>query len=336
MTTEPMTQVALDERPWRGPEDTAAMAALANAVNAAEGVDEHVDVDGLTNWLAHDDAQFIATRDVILFERDGQLVAYGWTFWVDTTDGLREHRLGGYVHPDWQRRGIGTRLLHRLEEMARAALAAYPTERPVHFGSFADGARVAKQALLQREGFTVVRWFFEMRRDLHAEITVPPLPEGLEVRPVAPDRAVLRQLFDADSEAFQDHWGGFAATDARFAEWMGDPDFDPSLFVVAWDGDEIAGASINAIYRHENEAFARRRGWLDSVFVRRPWRRRGLAGALVARSLVVLREAAMDEGWLGVDAENPTGALGVYERAGFEIAKRHLAYRRPMAREGNP
>jgi len=74
----------------------------------------------------------------------------------------------------------------------------------------------------------------------------------------------------------------------------------------------------------------RRRGWLESVFVRRPWRRRGLAQAIVARSLVVLRERGMDHAMLGVDADNPTGAVGVYERAGFVVAKRSTAYRKPM------
>jgi ribosomal protein S18 acetylase RimI-like enzyme len=69
---------------------------------------------------------------------------------------------------------------------------------------------------------------------------------------------------------------------------------------------------------------------LDSVFVRRPWRRRGLAAALVGRSLALLRDRGMTSAWLGVDADNPTGALGVYERAGFEVHLRSSAYHKPM------
>ena len=76
--------------------------------------------------------------------------------------------------------------------------------------------------------------------------------------------------------------------------------------------------------------FGRKRGWLDGVFVRRPWRRRGLASALVARALVRLREAGMEEAMLGVDSENPSGALGLYERAGFQVHRRSRAYRRLM------
>ncbi|MDH4148763.1 MAG: GNAT family N-acetyltransferase [Acidimicrobiia bacterium] len=158
---------------------------------------------------------------------------------------------------------------------------------------------------------------------------IPPMPEGLELRPIS-DREGYRRVWDADAEAFMDHWGGFDASDASFEEWLDQPDFDPSLFLIAWDGDEIAGGVINEIDTTENEALNRKRGLLASVFVRRPWRRRGLAAALVARSLLLLRERGMTSAWLGVDADNPTGALGVYERAGFAVHSRATAYRKPM------
>jgi mycothiol synthase len=207
---------------------------------------------------------------------------------------------------------------------------AAPTDRPVVVGSFADERRAAKISLLQSLGYQPARWFFEMLRPSLDEIDVPPLPEGLEIRPMTSARHEVRRLFDADVEAFQDHWGGFAADDAAFEEWLTEPNFDPSLYVVAWDGEQIAGGVENAIYAKDNEAFNRRRGWLDSVFVRRPWRRRGLGAALVARSLVRLREAGMSEAMLGVDSANPTGALGLYERAGFKVHTRSQAFRKPM------
>ena len=141
-------------------------------------------------------------------------------------------------------------------------------------------------------------------------------------------RDQLKQLWAADTEAFLDHWGGFDGSDEAFEEWLGEPNFDPTLYVVAWDGDEIAGGVLNGINTSENEQLGVRRGWLESVFVRRPWRRRGLAAALVARSLVLLRERGMTSAILGVDAENPTGALGVYERAGFVVATRDVCLRR--------
>ena len=108
------------------------------------------------------------------------------------------------------------------------------------------------------------------------------------------------------------------------------PDTDPTLWLIAWEGSEIAGGVINAIFAHENEAMGYRRGWLESVFTRRAWRRRGLAQALIARSLLLLRERGMTSAGLGVDAANPSGALGLYETAGFAVHERFVAWRKPM------
>jgi len=87
---------------------------------------------------------------------------------------------------------------------------------------------------------------------------------------------------------------------------------------------------MNAIYPAENEALGVQRGWLDHVSVRRPWRRRGLASALIAESLRAIRDAGMTDAALGVDAENPTGALRVYENLGFRRARTGVSYRKLM------
>jgi mycothiol synthase len=306
------------------------MAPLANAVNAAEGVDELVTAEELKNWLDHPTAAFDPGGDVALAEVDDLLVGYAWVDWVETTDGLLEFRFGGYVHPDWQGRGIGRRLLAWQEERAREAPAAKTTDRPVVFGTWAPDERAAKRRLFERAGYEPVRYFFEMRRSDLDQVEVQPLPEGIEVRRLGRDRASERQLWDADVEAFADHWGGFDASDAAFERMLTAPHHDPDLWVVAWDGDEIAGAVTNAIFVAENEAYGRRQGWLETVFVRRPWRRRGLGAAIVTRALVRLREAGMSEALLGVDSDNPSGALGLYERAGFVIHRRAARYRRAM------
>jgi mycothiol synthase len=131
-------------------------------------------------------------------------------------------------------------------------------------------------------------------------------------------------------EAFQDHWGGFDASEASFRRWIERPEWNPELFVVAWDGGEIAGGVVNAIFPEENEALGLNRGWLESVFTRRRWRKRGLARALIARSLHVLATRGLNAAALGVDADNPSGALGLYESFGFSVIHRGQAWRRPM------
>jgi mycothiol synthase len=307
-----------------------AMSAIVSATNQVEGVDEVTTADELVNWFRHPGPHFDAATDLVLAEVGAQLVGYLYLQWVDTTDGLREFRAGGYVHPEWQRRGIGHALMAWAERRAVERIAEQPTERPVVIGSFADERRRAKIGLLESLGYEPTRWFFEMLRPSLDEVEIPPLPNGIEIRPLSSAREDVRRVFDADVEAFQDHWGGFAADDAAFEEWLTEPNFDPSLYVVAWDGDEIAGAVENTIYDSDNSAFGRKRGWLDGVFTRRPWRRRGLGAALVARSLVVLRERGMTEAMLGVDSDNPSGALGLYQRAGFVEHQRSVALRKPL------
>jgi len=329
-TNRPMTELELVFRSWRGEPDAVEMARISNAANETDSVDERNSPQELLNYFSHPGEHFDAARDVVIVEHRGVAVGYGWHNWIDTTDGQREGRMGGYVHPDWTHRGVGRRLLHWLEARARASVLEHPTELPAVYGSWVDERRIGKRALLEQEGYAVARRFFEMRRDHLEEVSAAPMPDGLEIRAIPVDRASLRRLLDADAEAFQDHWGGWAADDAAFEEWLNDPSFDPSLYVVAWDRDEIAGAVINHIPRLENEAMGRRRGWLESVFVRRAWRRRGLAQALVTRSLEVLHERGMDHAMLGVDADNPTGAVGVYERAGFVVVNSSTAYRKPM------
>ncbi len=316
-------------RPFAGESDIDHFVRISSAGNAADGVDERASHEALHNFFSRARPSFDPAHDIVVAEANGQPVAYGFTSWEDTTDGLRDYMTRGHVHPEWRRRGVGTAILAHNEARLRNVAASQETDRPRHYVGFSPEARVGAVALLTGNGYRPVRFFFDMLRPNLEEVDVPPMPEGLEIRPVE-GRVRLRQLFDADAEAFLDHWGGFDVSDEKFEQWMADPDLDPTLHVVAWDGDEIAGAVVNSINEHENRELDRRRGLLDSVFVRRPWRGQGLAAALVARSLVLLRERGMTSAWLGVDADNPTGALRLYEKAGFGVHLRSTAYRKPM------
>jgi mycothiol synthase len=310
------------------PGDAEPMSQLWNRTFSADGVPWRTEPAELENWFSTANDKFDASRDTFLVEVQGTLVATADAEWVDTTDGLREFRMGAMVDPPWRRRGIGTWLQHVLEEHAAELAERYPTDKPKLLGTWAADSEADRIALVKRFGFEPARYFFDMARPSLDDIEEPVLPDGLDFRPVDTDR--LKQLWDADVEAFLDHWGGFDGSAERFEQWRTDPKFDPSLFVVAWDGDEIAGGVVNEINEVENAAFNRKRGWLRSVFVRRPWRRRGLGQAVVLRSLQVFRDRGMTSAGLGVDADNPTGALGLYARTGFEVEMRSTAYRKPL------
>ena len=316
----------LDLRRFAGEEDLPEIVRVLNAENDADGIVEHETLDGLRAWLSNPSDQFDAVRDVVVASLDGRVVGVAGQDWIDTRDGeLREFRLWGAVDPPYRRRGIGTALLADGERRALGSDAARSSPRPVSLGAWsADGRPGAR--LLERHGYEVVRWFFDMVRPTLDDIPELPLPSVFELRPVAPEQHP--QLWRANREAFRDHWGGSDESEAAMHRFFDDPSNDPSLWLIAWDGDEIAGGIINAIHEEENEALGLRRGWLSSVFTRRPWRRRGLARALIARSLVLLRDRGMTSAALGVDADNPSGALGLYESAGFAVEERFTAMRK--------
>jgi ribosomal protein S18 acetylase RimI-like enzyme len=140
-----------------------------------------------------------------------------------------------------------------------------------------------------------------------------------------------RTIFEAEDEAFRDHWGHRAPTDGDFKQVFSMPELDTSMWQVAWDDDEVAGVVQAWIWPSENEKLGVARGWLEKISVRRPWRRRGLARALTARGLAALRDRGMTDAMLGVDADNPTGALGLYVDLGFEVDQRSTTFRRPIS-----
>jgi mycothiol synthase len=320
----------LQLRAYAGESDVPDIVRIENAENEADGVSERVSLSGMLAQYRHASEMFDPVRDVTLAVCDGRSVGYAMREWVDTSDGdLREYRLHGAVEPAYRRRGIGSALLADSERLARQLARGHRTERQRAFGSWSGDTQAGDIAVLRRHGYTPVRWFFEMLRPTLDDVPAVPMPDGLEVRPIT--RELVPAVWHADVEAFQDHWGGFDDSDAALRRWIARPTFDPGLWLVAFDGDQVAGGVINSIDREENAALGIERGWLNSVFTRRPWRKRGLARALIARSLDLLRERGMTSAGLGVDADNPTGALDLYEKLGFGVHERSTAWRKPMA-----
>ena len=146
---------------------------------------------------------------------------------------------------------------------------------------------------------------------------------GLHIRWMI--RRDMPEVLDIERCSFEFPW-----TEDDFVRFFGEPHIDTSLWQVAWDGDQVAGLVINAIVPHDNEQTGQKLGWLESVATRRPWRRRGLAGALISRSLRVLAERGMEVAALGVDSQSPTGALRLYESFGFRPERTWMFLRKPF------
>lgn len=262
-------------------------------------------------------------KDLVIAEVDGVPVADAGIDRV-VRAGVAVYETWGHVDPAWRRRGLGRALLRENLRRIRERGAAEPDGVPFEARAHVDEREAGHHRLVADAGFEPIRWFFMMRRPTLDEIPDTPLPDDLEFRAVTPD--LHRRIWEADNEAFRDHWQAREPEEGDFTSLFAKADLDTSLWAVAWDGEEIAGVVQPWIWKEENRELGVQRGWIEHISVRRPWRRRGLGRALTAEGLRRLRAAGMKEAMLGVDAENPTGALGVYERLGFEVHQRTTAY----------
>lgn len=318
----------LEVRFFRDVSDYERLATLTCAANEHDGIPFLPTAHNLQ--IDMDDAVGLDPRkDVVIVSVDGTVIATSSVKRV-VRDEVPTYEISGSVDPAFRRRGLGTWLMGWSVGHARARAVLEDPEGRVALGSFAEDSETAHRALLAGAGLQSVRHFFLMRRTGLEEIPDAPLPDGIEIRPVSPDQH--RVIFDAETEAFRDHWGNREVGDAEFRATFALNELDTDLWVVAWAGDEVAGVVQNWVWPEENVRLGVKRGWLEHISVRRPWRRRSLARAITAASLVKLRAAGLDEGMLGVDSENANGALGLYEGLGFTVHSRAAAYRRDLDR----
>ena len=321
-------------RHFAGPGDYTGMNDTANASRLADGDDFITPLEGFASFYDHL-VNCDRDRDLLLVEVDGRIVGYGRTSWAleDGADGevdaVRVHETICFLRPEWRRKGIGrtmlAALIGRIEEM-RAALS--PAAR-VEAEAFGDVAAGGLEPLLRPFGFEPIRYGYQMLRPTLDDQPDAPMPAGLEIREVRDEH--LRAIWDAADEAFRDGNGYRPSTEDDYQVFLADPlQADRSLWRVAWDGDAVAGQVRGFINAEANAAMGTNRGWVENISVRRPYRHRGLARALINETFKVLRARGVTEGVLGVDATNPTGALRVYESMGFAPISESRTYRKPI------
>jgi len=268
---------------------------------------------------------------MIFAELNHEVIGYSRCFWREEEHGPHIYGSVGFLIPDWRRKGIGSSMLHWIENRMRALAGSHMKIESGLFENFAGDASVGLAVMLEKNGYKPIRYGVEMVRPDLENIPDFPLPEGLEIRPVLP--GYYRAIWDADKEAFRDHWGYSEPTEEDYQGWLGNKTiFKPELWQIAWDKNtnEVAGQVRTFINEKENEKYNRKRGYTEFISVRRPWRKKGLARALIVRSLRLQKEQGMIESALGADSENLSGATRVYEDCGFHVTKRSTIYRKPI------
>jgi len=332
-----VTEIALPDAPafaglrfrrYRGEEDHPAMLRVYMSVHEHDGLEEVLTLEKFNlNYATLVNCD--PARDIVIAEIDGEVVAYARVFWNALVEGGRSYENFGFVHPSWRRRGIGGSLHRHTEGRLRQIADSHGEIAPKWFGSEGIDTDAGNTALLLGDGYTAARFFYDMVAPSLEDVVAPPMPDGIELRPVTRDQ--YRTIWLGSAEAFRDHWGEQEWTDGDWTRFDADPDnADPRLWRIGWDGDEVAGAVVTTVPVEENELYERARVYVAQVSVRRPWRRRGLARALLAGSLVGAREAGFTSASLGVDTDSPTGATALYESLGFAPEKTFTAYRKPL------
>ena len=313
-------------RAYRGPEDHPDMAATAAAVRADNGDRELGTVADIDNHYGHLD-QAALPRDCALVELDGRVVAYGRASWGELADGGAQVECILNIRPEARGRGVEEVLADHALRRARelATDPAISRGRLASLVVFVTGRDEVQRSVLAGLGFRITGHYASLIRPDFASIPDLPLPDGLEVRPIDPaDRAMHRRAYDAAARAFADSHGEEKPSEAKFDEFVNDPSFAPALWQVAFAGERIAGQILN--YLGDVEPDGTRIGWTENISVQPEHRRRGLARALLARSLRVVRDAGATCAGLGVDLRNPNQAVELYQSMGYRIVSEAFEY----------
>ena len=293
--------------------DLEAVLAVLRAADAA--------VAGDSDWTASDLAdewsRLDLERDAWVVELDGTIVGYS------SFEARSGRFLGdGYVHPEHRRRGVGSAIVRLIEERARAEESSVPAGERVYLQNGTLDTDECTDRFYRERGYESVRGFRGMQIDLEAEPEVPDVP-GIEIRLYRhPDEA--QAFYDTHQDSFASHW---EFRPMAWEEWRKRQDkttFDPTLWWAAVADDEIAGISI---CEQKNDPDL---GWVDALGVRPAYRRRGIAEALLKTAFAEFWRRGERRVGLGVDAESPTGATRVYERAGMRTLWHAIVYEKEL------
>jgi mycothiol synthase len=258
---------------------------------------------------------------------DGQIVGC-MEFW-DLSEPHVRYNTWGRVHPAHADRGIGSYLVCWAEERAQQSLPRAAKDTRVTMLNWANDLDRRVQPLFENFGWNLIRKSYRMEIELTEQPAEPIWPDGIRLRTFVPGQDE-RATVEADRASFRDHWGyverPFEDELKQFKHFMQSPEFDPTLWLLAMDGDRVAGICLNQPHAHDDVDM----GWVSSLGVRREYRRHGLGHAFLQYSFADFYRRGKRKVGLGVDANSLTGALRLYERAGMHVARVNSTFEKEL------
>ena len=291
-------------------EDAEAVAALISACQIADtGASDMSVEEVLDDWHTLD----LAEEAVILTAPDGRIAAYADVF----NRSFVIVSVYGYVHPDYREVGLGRYLVAWGERWTRDHMPQAQENARVVVQHYINSANEGARRLLEGSGYTPVRGIYVMEAELDETSPLPHWPADISLRTFVPGKDE-RVVYEAVEDAFRDLWGRPRNPFERFVRETGKENFDPSLWFLAVEGDEIAGLTLGKTLAGE--------GWVEVVGVRRPWRNRGLGLALLRHAFTEYHRRGTHRVNLSVDAESITGAPRLYGRAGMRVRESYIIH----------
>lgn len=306
--------------------------ALHTMLLAAQAVDQPGWIDTLEDRENdfNDPGSNIATDSMAAVLPSGEFAAVAWVF-APPDNGVENIAVYFFnVHPDHRGQGLEDEAVRWMEARAAQILRDRQNGLPNHLRVWVYDRLTQRAELFARHGYAPVRHNYTMRRDLSLPIPEASLPAGVRLENWTRERDEDMRL--ACNEAFQDHWGALPTSREAWDLWLtGHPNFRADLTFLAIaeddpDGNPVAGLAITMVSEAENEHFGIREGWIQDLAVRRSYRQQGLGTALLCHMLQAFKAAGLETAGLGVDTENLTGALRIYQRLGFEVLRSFTTY----------
>jgi mycothiol synthase len=306
--------------------DIPAWNGLLADIERVEGSGEHYSEEDLHEEMDNPDIEL--GKDLVGAFDDGRMVGY-FCVYPRAADGeVHKVHLEGSVHPDRRGEGIGTLLAEAMMTRADAVHAERHPALPVRYAVSGMSDNHEQASLMASIGLHPDRWNFVMRAHLVDVADPDPMPDGLRVLQYDAGHATL--MHETHNEVFLDHPNFTPWTDVMWKQWVtGSRNFRPGLSFVVID-PQVPDRLVAYVQTNEYDAYrdatGRREAYVGKVGTRREYRGRGVAGTLLQHCLKAYQLAGFDEASLDVDTENPTGALGVYERAGFVVETKRTEY----------
>lgn len=321
--------MGFDRRPLT-PGDTGAWAALVNAIQDGDGVDDYSSEQDLAEEFGYPNQDF--PRGSIAIYDGATMAGFGVLAFRSVADPVHNMMYEGGVHPSYRGRGLGSELLDWAEKAAVPLHHRVFPGRPLSLSSGCLSRDTAAVALHEQHGYQPVRYFHVMVRDLSEPIPAAATPPDVAITAYAPEMAEHALL--VRNEAFRDHWGSTETSAQSWAHFLDSSAFRPALSFMAYQSGGENKEPLGMLSSREYEAYRQKTGRRDLrialVGTRAVGRKRGIATAL----LVTAMSAARDQGYyrasLAVDADSLTGAVRLYERVGFTVDHTHVSYRKQL------